>query len=97
MPKDLYQTLGVSKNASESEIKSAYRKLARKMHPDLHPNDKNIAEKFKEITSAYDILSNKEKKQKYDNNLIDEQGNERAGFGGFGGGFNQYMMMKQKT
>ncbi len=83
MSKSLYDILGISKSATDSEIKSAYRKLARKMHPDLHPNDKKAAEKFKDITSAYDILSNKDKKAKYDNGLLDEQGNEKAGFSGF--------------
>ena len=53
MAKDLYQILGVSKTASEAEIKSAYRKLARKYHPDLNKDDKNAAEKFKEISKMY--------------------------------------------
>ena len=86
MTKDLYQILGVSKSASEAEIKSAYRKLARKYHPDLNKDDKNAAEKFKEISNAYDIIGNAEKRQKYDNNEIDADG-KPTGFGaGFGGG-----------
>ncbi len=86
MSKDLYQILGVSKTASEAEIKSAYRKLARKYHPDLNKDDKNAAEKFKEISNAYDIIGNAEKRQKYDNNEIDADG-KPTGFGaGFGGG-----------
>lgn len=86
MSKDLYQILGVSKTASEADIKSAYRKLARKYHPDLNKDDKNAAEKFKEISNAYDIIGNAEKRQKYDNNEIDADG-KPTGFGaGFGGG-----------
>ena len=69
MNKDLYQILGVSKTATDSEIKSAYRKLARKYHPDLNKDDKNAAEKFKEISCAYDILGDKEKRKKYDNKV----------------------------
>lgn len=86
MTKDLYQILGVSKTASEAEIKSAYRKLARKYHPDLNKDDKSAAEKFKEISNAYDIIGNAEKRKKYDNNEIDADG-KPTGFGaGFGGG-----------
>ena len=86
MTKDLYQILGVSKTASEAEIKSAYRKLARKYHPDLNKDDKTAAEKFKEISNAYDIIGNAEKRKKYDNNEIDADG-KPTGFGaGFGGG-----------
>ncbi len=86
MNKNLYHVLGVSKDASEAEIKSAYRKLARKYHPDLNKDDKNAAEKFKEVSCAYDILGDKEKRKKYDNNEIDADG-KPTGFGaGFGGG-----------
>ncbi|MBQ8672071.1 MAG: J domain-containing protein [Alphaproteobacteria bacterium] len=86
MADDLYRILGVNKNASESEIKSAYRKLARKYHPDLNKDDKNAAEKFKEVSNAYDILGNEEKRKKYDNNEIDAEG-KPTGFGaGFGAG-----------
>lgn len=84
MNKDLYQVLGLKKTASMAEIKSAYRKLARKYHPDLNKDDKNAAEKFKEISSAYDILGNEEKRKKYDNNEIDAEGKPT----GFGAGFN---------
>ena len=91
MNKNLYQILGVSKNATESEIKSAYRKLARKYHPDLNKDDKTAAEKFKEISCAYDILGDKEKRQKYDNNEIDADGKPTGfGAGGFGGGYQSY-------
>ena len=86
MNKNLYDVLGVGKSASEAEIKSAYRKLARKYHPDLNKDDKNAADKFKEVSAAYDILGDKEKRKKYDNNEIDAEG-KPTGFGaGFGGG-----------
>ena len=64
--KDYYEILGVSKNADEKEIKSAYRKLAKKYHPDLHQGDDAAAEKFKEISEAYEVLSDKSKRKKYD-------------------------------
>ncbi len=64
--KDYYQILGVNRNASEKEIKQAYRRLARKHHPDLNPGDKAAEEKFKEINAAYEVLSNPEKRKKYD-------------------------------
>ncbi|MBR1604483.1 MAG: J domain-containing protein [Alphaproteobacteria bacterium] len=90
MNKDLYSVLGVSSSASENEIKSAYRRLARKYHPDLNKNDPSAAEKFKEVSCAYDILGDKEKRQKYDNKEIDAEG-KPTGFGaGFGGGNYQY-------
>lgn len=74
MAKNLYDILGVAKTATEAEIKSQYRKLARKYHPDLNKDDKSAAEKFKEISAAYDILGDKDKRQKYDNNEIDAEG-----------------------
>ena len=88
MTKNLYDVLGISKTANQTEIKSQYRKLARKYHPDLNKNDKNAAEKFKEISAAYDILGDADKRKKYDNNEIDADG-KPTGFGtsGFGGGF----------
>ncbi|MBR5599604.1 MAG: J domain-containing protein [Alphaproteobacteria bacterium] len=85
MVKNLYDVLGVDKNASEVELKSQYRKLARKYHPDLNKDNKEAAEKFKEISSAYDILGDKEKRKKYDNNEIDYEGKPTGyGMGGFG-------------
>jgi molecular chaperone DnaJ len=64
--KDFYRILGVSRNASEKEIKQAYRRLARKHHPDLNPGDKSAEAKFKDINAAYEVLSNPEKRKKYD-------------------------------
>lgn len=64
--KDYYETLGVDKDASADEIKQAYRKLAKKYHPDLHPDDEEFAEKFKEINEAYEVLGDEEKRKKYD-------------------------------
>jgi len=64
--KDYYQILGVNRNASEKEIKQAYRRLARKHHPDLNPGDKSAEARFKEMNAAYEVLSNPEKRKKYD-------------------------------
>jgi len=64
--KDYYSILGVNRNASEREIKQAYRRLARKYHPDVNPGDKSAEGKFKQINEAYEVLSDKEKRQKYD-------------------------------
>ena len=93
MNKNLYHVLGISKDASEAEIKSAYRKLARKYHPDLNKDDKSAAEKFKEVSCAYDILGDKEKRKKYDSGEIDCDGKPTgygAGFGGAGGNYQSY-------
>lgn len=81
--KDYYSILGVSKTATPEEIKAAYRKLAKQYHPDLHPNDEAAAEKFKEINEAYSVLSDPEKRQRYDRGEMD-QGS--GGFNPFGGG-----------
>ena len=84
--KDPYEVLGVSKSASSDEIKREYRKLAKKYHPDLNPDDKEAEQNFKEATLAYEILSDPEKKQKYDAYGSAAFENGWAGFnGGFGG------------
>src|SRR5258707_11896828 len=64
--KDFYKVLGVGRNASEKDIKSAYRKLARKYHPDVNPGDKQAEDKFKEIGGAYEVLSDPDKRRRYD-------------------------------
>ena len=64
--RDYYEVLGVEKTASDDEIKSAYRKLAKKYHPDLNPNNKEAEVKFKEANEAYEVLSDKDKRAKYD-------------------------------
>ncbi len=82
--RDYYEVLGVSKSADATEIKKAYRKLALKYHPDKNPGDKEAEEKFKEAAEAYDVLSNEEKRRRYDQ--FGHAGVGGAGQGGFGGG-----------
>src|SRR5690349_14094001 len=97
---DYYKILGLNKNATEDEIKKAYRKLARKHHPDLNPNDKEAHIRFQQINEANEVLSDPEKRKKYDaygenwkhaeqyEQAKQQQGQQRAGgFGGFGEGF----------
>ena len=90
MKQDYYEVLGIGKQADEKEIKRAYRKLAKKYHPDMNPGDKVAEQKFKEVTEAYNVLSDKEKKKLYDQfgfAAFDEAGNARADAGsGFYGG-----------
>src|SRR6187399_3492836 len=77
--KDYYATLGVSKTASEKEIKQAFRKLARKHHPDVNPGDKVAEGKFKEINEAYEVLGDPEKRKKYDELGSNWRAYEQAG------------------
>ncbi|MCD7873172.1 MAG: molecular chaperone DnaJ [Clostridiales bacterium] len=85
--RDYYEVLGISKGASEDEIKKAYRKTAKKYHPDLHPNDKETEEKFKECNEAYEVLSDPQKKSRYDQfGFAGVDPNYGAGQGGYSGG-----------
>ena len=86
--RDYYDVLGVNKNATPDELKSAYRKLAVKYHPDKNPGDKVAEDKFKEASEAYGVLSDKSKKENYDNfghAAFENGGGGQGGFGGFGG------------
>jgi DnaJ-class molecular chaperone len=84
---DLYQQLGVARGASDAEIKKAYRSLAKQLHPDRNKDNPKAAERFAKVTQAYDLLSDKDKRARYDRGEIDEDGNPRMPFGGgFGGG-----------
>ena len=76
--KDPYETLGVAKKATADEIRTAYRKLAKKLHPDLNPGDKRAEEQFKEVAAANDLLSDAEKRRRFDAGEIDASGAERA-------------------
>lgn len=80
---DPYKILGVAKSASQDEIKSAYRKLAKKYHPDLNPGDQDVERRFKEVSAAYDVLGDPGKRGRYDRGEIDPDGRERAGGSGF--------------
>ncbi len=86
--RDLYEVLGIDRNADEATIKKAYRKLAKKYHPDVNPGDKDAEQKFKEATNAYAILSDPEKRRQYDqfgHAAFENGGAGGGGFGGFGG------------
>lgn len=86
MKRDYYEVLGVSRNASQEEIKKAYRKVAMQFHPDRNPGDKAAEEKFKEAAEAYEVLSDNDKKSQYDRFGHNAFGPGRGGGGGFGGG-----------
>jgi DnaJ-class molecular chaperone len=86
MALDLYQRLGLKRGASEPEIKKAYRSLAKQLHPDRNKDNPQAAQRFAEVTRAYDLLSDKDKRAQYDRGEIDEEGNPKMPFGaGFGG------------
>jgi molecular chaperone DnaJ len=90
--RDYYETLGISRNADEAEIKKAYRNLAKKYHPDMNPDNKDAEKNFKEVNEAYEILSDGDKKSRYDkygHAGVDPNAGAGGGFGGFdfGGGF----------
>ena len=94
MANDPYQTLGVARGASEKEIKSAYRKLAKELHPDKNKDNPKATERFSAVTNAYDLLSDADKRARFDRGEIDADGNPAmpqgfggGGFGGGGGGF----------
>jgi DnaJ-class molecular chaperone len=87
MALDLYQRLGLKRGATEAEIKKAYRSLAKQLHPDRNKDNPNAAKRFGEITQAYDLLSDKDKRARYDRGEIDEEGNPKMPFGGGFGGY----------
>jgi molecular chaperone DnaJ len=93
--KDYYQALGVGENASQDDIKKAYRELAKKYHPDKNPGDKVAEEKFKEASEAYETLSDTEKRAKYDRLRKSPFGNMSGGNAGGGGGMSYEEFMRQ--
>jgi DnaJ-class molecular chaperone len=84
---DPYAVLGVARGASEKDIKSAYRKMAKELHPDRNTDNPKAAERFSEVTRAYDLLSDKDKRAQFDRGEIDGEGNPANPFAGMGGGF----------
>ena len=93
--RDYYEILGVSKGASEDEMKKAYRKLAIKFHPDKNPDDPTAEDKFKEAAEAYEVLSNAEKRAQYDRFGHDGMRGGFGGGGGAGGGMNMEDIFSQ--
>jgi DnaJ-class molecular chaperone len=89
MALDLYQRLGLKRGASEAEIKKAYRSLAKQLHPDRNTDNPDAAKRFGEVTQAYDLLSDKDKRAQYDRGEIDEDGNPKMPFGGGFGGYSR--------
>ena len=87
MALDLYQRLGLKRGASEAEIKKAYRSLAKQLHPDRNKDNPKAAERFSQVTHAYDLLSDKDKRAQYARGEIDEEGNPKMPFGGGFGGY----------
>jgi DnaJ-class molecular chaperone len=83
---DPYSTLGVARDAAEADIKKAYRKLAKQLHPDTNKDNPKATERFAHVTNAYDLLSDKAKRAQFDRGEIDENGNPANPFAGFGGG-----------
>ncbi len=79
---DLYQRLGIKRGASEAEVKKAYRSLAKQLHPDRNKDNPKASERFNQVTQAYDVLSDKDKRARYDRGEIDEDGNPKSPFGG---------------
>ena len=75
---DLYSTLGVARSASETDIKKAYRKLAKELHPDRNKGNASASDRFSKVTQAYDILTDKDKRARYDRGEIDEDGGEEG-------------------
>jgi DnaJ-class molecular chaperone len=86
MAKDPYEALGVARGASEADIRSAYRKLAKRYHPDMNPGDKQAEERFKEASAAHTLLSDAEKRARFDRGEIDASGQEQGFGAGAGGG-----------
>ncbi len=92
---DYYKLLEIDKSATKADIKKAYRRLARKYHPDLNPNDKEAQARFQQINEAHEVLSDPEKRKKYDEygkdwqhaDQFEEARKQQAASGGFGGGF----------